>query len=540
MAWNSAITNIGRTLLQQWTTTGETLTITQATGGTGTVSVANLAAQTSISGSIGALNIASVQQITAGTQYAIQVQPAQQTAYTLRQVGLWAQLGSEGINTLLAIYQNEDGISVPTASTSPGFIYTLYATVVISNSGQIKVVFTPGTYLTRGDLPLSVPNGGTGTTSLTSGRALIGNGTGAVQTRTIQNMTAQGEASSGNSLITANTLINHVGYVAAQYLPLAGGRMTGSLNTPTPLNITSPSGATRSEINFGRAGENDVPNKRAGVLRYDLSSNQWKFLHVTSDNSVLESFYLPATDLAATSGSSYSIFTAKDNARTGFYSLASGGNKCTLTLNNNVGMFAISRAGTSSNPSARCVCVAEYWSGAIGVFGELPSQIVLQKSSNSNVITIQNNRTTGVALTCVSGIFAAVDGTDAITQTATLINYSYYVPGDTYKITGPLGLDGYITSDAKGINFTVIVEKNLGYINMVTVTALTGVMRGVNGAIANSTTSTNWLTQSGVTVTASVNGPNVIRISMAFDSVPNNATANTIANLAASLTLSFS
>ena len=207
----------------------------------------------------------------------------------------------------------------------------------------------------------------------------------------------------------------------------AGDTMTGSLATPTPLNITSPSGATRSEINFGRAGQSDVPNKRAGVLRYDLSTNQWKFLQVTSDNTELDSFYLPATDLAATSGSAYGIFTAKDNARTGFYQLGSGGGKCTLTLNNNVCMFAISRAGTTANPSVRCVCVAEYWSSTIAVFGELPSQIVLQKSSNSNVITIQNNRTTGVVLTCVSGIFAAVDGTDAITS-ASIVNYAPKLP----------------------------------------------------------------------------------------------------------------
>lgn len=57
---------------------------------------------------------------------------------------------------------------------------------------------------------LSVAHGGTGATTLTSGAALIGNGTGAVATRAILNNTSAGASgwtsSTGTSLITSNTL----------------------------------------------------------------------------------------------------------------------------------------------------------------------------------------------------------------------------------------------------------------------------------------------------------------------------------------------
>lgn len=66
---------------------------------------------------------------------------------------------------------------------------------------------------------LSVGKGGTGATTLTSGAALIGNGTSAITTRSITNNTATSTAITANTnLITANTLryaINRTTSVAA-------------------------------------------------------------------------------------------------------------------------------------------------------------------------------------------------------------------------------------------------------------------------------------------------------------------------------------
>ena len=79
---------------------------------------------------------------------------------------------------------------------------------------------------------ISVSLGGTGTTSLTSGAALIGNGTGAIGTRSITNLTTSGTVTASNNLITANSLVNHVASVTGNYVAKSGDTMTGSLTTP--------------------------------------------------------------------------------------------------------------------------------------------------------------------------------------------------------------------------------------------------------------------------------------------------------------------
>lgn len=57
------------------------------------------------------------------------------------------------------------------------------------------------------ELPLSVENGGTGQTSLTSGAVLVGNGSGAILARTIANNTSTTYAITRSAdLVTMNTL----------------------------------------------------------------------------------------------------------------------------------------------------------------------------------------------------------------------------------------------------------------------------------------------------------------------------------------------
>lgn len=56
---------------------------------------------------------------------------------------------------------------------------------------------------------VGVANGGTGVTTMTSGAALIGNGTGAPTFRSITNLTAKGNATGSANLATANTVVYH-------------------------------------------------------------------------------------------------------------------------------------------------------------------------------------------------------------------------------------------------------------------------------------------------------------------------------------------
>lgn len=146
--WNGVVTNVGLALLEQWSAGSQTLNIDQATIGTGTVPQANLRASTSVIGEVGPVSIVSSSAVTNGTAYRIQVQPASDAPYVGHQIGIWGSLAG-GSSTLLAIYQDEDGVIVPLAADSPGFVFTLYAIVTMSNDGSMTVNTDGGAYITQ-------------------------------------------------------------------------------------------------------------------------------------------------------------------------------------------------------------------------------------------------------------------------------------------------------------------------------------------------------------------------------------------------------
>lgn len=94
-------------------------------------------------------------------------------------------------------------------------------TPIYLNSGAPKAITSA----------ISVSLGGTGTTSLTSGAALIGNGTGAIGTRSITNQTS-GTVTASTNLVTANSLVAHTNSVVGNYVAKSGDTMTGTLTTP--------------------------------------------------------------------------------------------------------------------------------------------------------------------------------------------------------------------------------------------------------------------------------------------------------------------
>lgn len=74
----------------------------------------------------------------------------------------------------------------------------------IKSTYAAKTHYHAASAITSGTL--SVARGGTGAATLTDGAALIGNGTSAIETRSITNMTSKNYIASSTGLITANTL----------------------------------------------------------------------------------------------------------------------------------------------------------------------------------------------------------------------------------------------------------------------------------------------------------------------------------------------
>lgn len=152
--WTGVITNAGTSLLGEWVDE-KTLTITSAQAGTGTVPTAGLMAQTSLVNPKQTAAIAGGGEIQGGKRISLQV-PAAQEAYTLNQFGVYAKV-DEGSPVLLALYQNEQGIPIPSLSETPDFLYTFLAGISVSNQGHWEVTISASASLTW-EL-VGVPNG---------------------------------------------------------------------------------------------------------------------------------------------------------------------------------------------------------------------------------------------------------------------------------------------------------------------------------------------------------------------------------------------
>lgn len=156
--WDQAVvTNAGKALLQQWTG-GGTLTIDGARAGAGAVSQLNLINQTAVTQEKQTLSIISTRQVEGGTQFHVQI-TAPDAGYTAKQIGIYGHLGS-GDSTLIALYQDESGITVPSKAEMPDFVYAFYATIQGSNTGTLSVTLDTSALVTQATLTAAVAKAG--------------------------------------------------------------------------------------------------------------------------------------------------------------------------------------------------------------------------------------------------------------------------------------------------------------------------------------------------------------------------------------------
>lgn len=156
--WDQAVvTNAGKALLQQWAG-GGTLTIDGAKAGAGAVSQLNLINQTAVTQEKQTLSIISAKQVEGGTQFHVQI-TAPDAGYTAKQIGIYGHLDS-GDSTLIALYQDESGITVPSKAEMPDFVYAFYATIQVSNTGTLSVTLDTSALVTQATLNAAVAKAG--------------------------------------------------------------------------------------------------------------------------------------------------------------------------------------------------------------------------------------------------------------------------------------------------------------------------------------------------------------------------------------------
>lgn len=134
---NSVITNIGKELIKKCLN-GKVLTITRAAVGMGTASNALLMEQTGLKSQKKMAQIIEKKEIASGVKIRVQVTSLDTPqSYTINQVGIWGAV--EGTEALIAIYQDESGVVVPSTTESGDFVFNFWATIQISGQGNIEV-----------------------------------------------------------------------------------------------------------------------------------------------------------------------------------------------------------------------------------------------------------------------------------------------------------------------------------------------------------------------------------------------------------------
>ena len=147
--WNGVITNAGNSLLNEWVNE-KTLNFDSAAAGQGTVAVAALMAQTALVSQKQVASLLGGEKIASGIRLKLRI-AAPDTAYTLNQFGVWASVDG-GASAMLALFQLEQGIPIPSKTESPDFVYTFYALISCSNTGTWTVTVDTSTCVTHGDM----------------------------------------------------------------------------------------------------------------------------------------------------------------------------------------------------------------------------------------------------------------------------------------------------------------------------------------------------------------------------------------------------
>lgn len=165
MAWKAVVTNAGAALMQRWLD-GGTMQITGAKGGTSRVETEVLMQQTNVSGTAHTLSITYNKILRAVLPYwflyiGVQVRP-EASAYTLTQIGIYGKLmdGETQVvgNTLIAIYQAEDGseVDVPSTSVMADYVFEYEAVMTTNPSDNLTVNIDTNAPITREDFDAAV------------------------------------------------------------------------------------------------------------------------------------------------------------------------------------------------------------------------------------------------------------------------------------------------------------------------------------------------------------------------------------------------
>jgi len=151
MGWTGVITDAGNAALLSAISTGDELNLNAVKIGTGTVDPSNMRAATALNTQVGSGSLKSKRATAAGVQVVSRIVPLS-SAYTIKEVGIFATLGPDDTPILFALFQNADGIEVPASSVFPEYCYDLASVLDIDNLDNLTITVDSDIYLTEEDL----------------------------------------------------------------------------------------------------------------------------------------------------------------------------------------------------------------------------------------------------------------------------------------------------------------------------------------------------------------------------------------------------
>ena len=151
--WNGVITNAGNSLLNEWVNE-KALNFDSAAAGQGTVAAAAMMAQTALVSQKQTASLLGGEKVSSGIRLKLRI-AAPNTAYTLNQYGVWASVEG-GSSTMIALFQLEQGIPIPSKTESPDFVYTFYALISCSNTGTWTVTVDTSACVTQSDMSTAI------------------------------------------------------------------------------------------------------------------------------------------------------------------------------------------------------------------------------------------------------------------------------------------------------------------------------------------------------------------------------------------------
>ena len=151
--WSGVITNSGNGILNEWVN-GKALNFDGAAAGQGTVAEKAMMAQTALVSQKQAASLLGGEEVSMGIRLKIRI-AAPETAYTLNQYGVWASV-TGGTSVMIALFQIEEGIPIPSKTESPDFVYTFYALVACSNAGTWTVNVDTSTSVTVAEMTAAI------------------------------------------------------------------------------------------------------------------------------------------------------------------------------------------------------------------------------------------------------------------------------------------------------------------------------------------------------------------------------------------------